>query len=307
MSDPLRAGIQRLVRELNRIYASEPALHQRDTVFTGFRWVVGDDRQNSVFAFLRYGNDDAPPMLIVCNMTPVPRSGYRIGVPCPGVWRELLNTDSAFYGGSDMGNGGAVETVPVQRHGEAQSLELTLPPLRHSLPPPRQLREQMLHLPDRLQPGRPYPLGATWDGLGVNFAVFSANAEHVDLCLFDPSGRREIARYRMPEYTDEVWHGYLPDASAGLLYGYRAHGPYDPRARPSVQSSQAAARPLCTRSARPFALVGYVVWLSDELVRAPTSRLIGETVHRRCRKALSPTIHLIGVTIVRPLSRGPTR
>jgi 1,4-alpha-glucan branching enzyme len=127
--DPLRAGIQRLVRELNRIYASEPALHQRDTVFTGFRWVVGDDRQNSVFAFLRYGNDEAIPVLVVCNMTPVPRSGYSIGVPRPGVWRELLNTDSAYYGGSDMGNGGAIETVPVQRHGEAQSLELTLPPL----------------------------------------------------------------------------------------------------------------------------------------------------------------------------------
>jgi 1,4-alpha-glucan branching enzyme len=127
--DPLRAGIQRLVRELNRIYTSEPALHLRDTVFTGFRWVVGDDRQNSVFAFLRYGNDDTKPVLVVCNMTPVPRSGYSIGVPRPGVWRELLNTDSAYYGGSDMGNGGAVDTVPVQRHGEAQSLELTLPPL----------------------------------------------------------------------------------------------------------------------------------------------------------------------------------
>ncbi|HTI82092.1 MAG TPA: glycogen debranching protein GlgX [Acetobacteraceae bacterium] len=86
----------------------------------------------------------------------------------------------------------------------------------------------MRHPPDRLQPGRPYPLGATWDGLGINFAVFSAHAEHIDLCLFEPSGRHEIARFRMPEYTDEVWHGYLPDASAGLLYGYRAHGPYDP-------------------------------------------------------------------------------
>jgi isoamylase len=86
----------------------------------------------------------------------------------------------------------------------------------------------MRHPPDRLQPGRPYPLGATWDGLGINFAVFSAHAEHIDLCLFEPSGRHEIARLRMPEYTDEIWHGYLPDASAGLLYGYRAHGPYDP-------------------------------------------------------------------------------
>ncbi len=86
----------------------------------------------------------------------------------------------------------------------------------------------MQHLPEKLLPGRPYPLGATWDGLGINFAVFSAHAERIDLCLFEPSGRREIARYSLPEYTDEIWHGYLPDATAGLLYGYRALGPYEP-------------------------------------------------------------------------------
>lgn len=86
----------------------------------------------------------------------------------------------------------------------------------------------MQHLPDAMLPGRPYPLGATWDGLGINFAVFSAHAERVDLCLFEPSGRHEIARYVLPEYTDEIWHGYLPDATAGLLYGFRAHGPYAP-------------------------------------------------------------------------------
>ena len=82
---------------------------------------------------------------------------------------------------------------------------------------------------DRLLPGRPDPRGATWDGLGVNFAVFSAHAEAVDLCLFQPSGRREIARLRMPECTDEIWHGYLPGALPGCVYGYRAHGPYAPR------------------------------------------------------------------------------
>ena len=82
---------------------------------------------------------------------------------------------------------------------------------------------------DRLLPGRPDPRGATWDGLGVNFAVFSAHAEAMDLCLFQPSGRREIARFRMPECTDEIWHGYLPGAMPGCVYGYRAHGPYAPR------------------------------------------------------------------------------
>jgi isoamylase len=77
-------------------------------------------------------------------------------------------------------------------------------------------------------PGRPYPLGATWNGAGVNFALFSENAEKVELCLFDPRGRREVERIALPEYTDSVWHAYLPDARPGLLYGYRVYGPYDP-------------------------------------------------------------------------------
>ena len=76
--------------------------------------------------------------------------------------------------------------------------------------------------------GSPYPLGATTDGFGTNFAVFSANAHGIELCLFDPAGRREIARYVLPECTDEVWHGYLPGVHAGQLYGYRAYGPYEP-------------------------------------------------------------------------------
>ncbi|WP_084544753.1 glycogen debranching protein GlgX [Derxia lacustris] len=86
----------------------------------------------------------------------------------------------------------------------------------------------MLLIPDRLLPGKPWPLGAHSDGLGINFAVFSANAERIDLCLFDPSGRRQIATRTLPECTDEVWHGYLPDARPGLVYGYRAWGAYDP-------------------------------------------------------------------------------
>src|SRR3954463_7186606 len=87
----------------------------------------------------------------------------------------------------------------------------------------------MAGYPDRLEPGSPYPLGATWDGLGTNFAVFSAHAQRIDLCLFDPQGKRQIATYALPEFTDEVWHGYLPNAQLGLLYGYRAHGPYEPQ------------------------------------------------------------------------------
>jgi isoamylase len=84
-------------------------------------------------------------------------------------------------------------------------------------------------LPDRLLPGSPYPLGASWDGLGVNFAVFSANAQRIELCLFEPSGRKELKRYALPECTDEVWHGYLPHAHPGTVYAFRAHGPYQPQ------------------------------------------------------------------------------
>ncbi|WP_306286173.1 alpha-amylase family glycosyl hydrolase [Sphingomonas sp. Ant20] len=83
-------------------------------------------------------------------------------------------------------------------------------------------------LPDTLEAGSAYPLGATFDGLGVNFAVYSANAEKIELCVYDDSGRRELKRYVLPEWTDEVWHGYLPDAQPGLSYGYRAYGRYAP-------------------------------------------------------------------------------
>ncbi|QGZ57603.1 glycogen debranching protein GlgX [Paraburkholderia acidiphila] len=82
--------------------------------------------------------------------------------------------------------------------------------------------------PERLLPGSPWPLGATWDGLGTNFAVFSAHAWRIELCLFDPTGRKERTRYTLPECSDEVWHGYLPGAHPGTVYGLRAHGPYQP-------------------------------------------------------------------------------
>src|SRR3954468_9073825 len=82
----------------------------------------------------------------------------------------------------------------------------------------------------RISEGKPFPLGATWDGLGVNFALFSAHATKVELCLFDDDGETELERIELPEYTDEVWHGYLPSARPGTVYGYRVHGPYEPDA-----------------------------------------------------------------------------
>jgi 1,4-alpha-glucan branching enzyme len=128
LDDAAHTGVQRLVRDLNAVYASHPALHQRDSEGSGFQWMVGDDRANSVFSFVRYAADTAP-ILVVCNMTPVPRRGYRIGVPLAGPWREIFNSDSAYYGGSNVGNEGRVGTEPIAAHGHGQSLELILPPL----------------------------------------------------------------------------------------------------------------------------------------------------------------------------------
>ena len=126
---PRHRGVQSLVRDLNTLYRKDPALHVRDCVSTGFRWVIGDDAANSVFAYLRIGADESRVVLVVCNMTPVPRAGYGIGVPRPGFWREVLNTDAEVYGGSNIGNAGGVDTVALPMHGEAQALVLTLPPL----------------------------------------------------------------------------------------------------------------------------------------------------------------------------------
>ncbi|HEY3700148.1 MAG TPA: 1,4-alpha-glucan branching protein GlgB [Spongiibacteraceae bacterium] len=128
LDDPLHRGIQQLVRDLNHIYRHYPAAHVFDNDSRGFQWIVGDDSANCVFAFCRYG-ESVPPLLVICNFTPVPRHGYRIGVPRAGFWRELLNTDAALYGGSNIGNGGGVYSEPVPSHQHSDSLLLTAPPL----------------------------------------------------------------------------------------------------------------------------------------------------------------------------------
>jgi 1,4-alpha-glucan branching enzyme len=129
LRDPGHEGVQRLVRDLNHLYRSRAALHARDDDPGGFSWNEVNDRAHSVFGFLRHGHAPGERMLVVCNFTPVPRDGYRMGVPQGGAWRECLNTDSAFYGGSGMGNLGAVQAQPVPAHGWPMSVSLTLPPL----------------------------------------------------------------------------------------------------------------------------------------------------------------------------------
>jgi 1,4-alpha-glucan branching enzyme len=130
LRDALGAGVHRLVRDLNALQSAEPALHERDSDPSGFEWIVGDDRAQSVLAWLRVADGrDGRPVLAVANWTPVVRHDYRLGVPCAGRWRELLNSDAEHYGGSDVGNLGAVDAVPVPYGRFSWSLTLTLPPL----------------------------------------------------------------------------------------------------------------------------------------------------------------------------------
>jgi 1,4-alpha-glucan branching enzyme len=121
-------GVQAVLRALNRAYQTEPSLYERDFEPSGFQWVIGDDRAQSVFAFLRFGQDGSAPLLVVCNFTPMPRANYRIGVPA-GRWQEILNTDALGFGGSDIGNAGAIDAAELPLHGQSHSVELLLPPL----------------------------------------------------------------------------------------------------------------------------------------------------------------------------------
>ncbi|MDO1584404.1 1,4-alpha-glucan branching protein GlgB [Rhizobium oryzicola] len=128
LDHPEHAGVQRLIGDLNRIYASEPALQHGDLHPDGFQWVVGDDAENSVFGMLRTTADQNGAILTISNMTPVLREGYRVGVPKPGRWQVILNSDAGIYGGSNAGNS-EVWTEAVSAHGRDHSLLLTLPPL----------------------------------------------------------------------------------------------------------------------------------------------------------------------------------
>ncbi len=129
LEEPGHAGIARWLEDLNRLYAQEPALHELDCEAEGYEWIDGSDADHSVIAFLRRGKTPGEPVAVVFNFTPVPREGYQIGVPGPGLWKELLNSDAAEYGGSGVGNLGGVETAPIPKHGRPQSLALSLPPL----------------------------------------------------------------------------------------------------------------------------------------------------------------------------------
>ncbi|MDM0040489.1 1,4-alpha-glucan branching protein GlgB [Variovorax sp. J22G21] len=126
---PEHAGLQGFVRELNRVYKAEPALYQLDFSPDGFEWINADDAEASVLVFLRKPRRGGAPVLVACNLTPLPRTNYIVGVPTGGVWRELLNSDAIEYGGAGWGNMGSVTAASTPANGRPHSLSLTLPPL----------------------------------------------------------------------------------------------------------------------------------------------------------------------------------
>jgi 1,4-alpha-glucan branching enzyme len=126
---PPHRGIQRLVADLNRLHRTEPALHEIDFEWSGFEWIDANDAAASVLSFLRRGKNVDDSIVVVCNMTPVVRENYRIGVPRPGYYREIFNSDSRYYEGTDVGNSGGVNAEPIPWSDRPYSLKLRLPPL----------------------------------------------------------------------------------------------------------------------------------------------------------------------------------
>jgi 1,4-alpha-glucan branching enzyme len=126
---PRHAGLQRFVRDLNHLYSQEPALHEVDFNAPGFEWIDCNDHESSVVSLIRRGHDASDWLVAIVNWTPIVRRNYRLGVPEPGFYRELLNSDAEPYGGSNVGNQGGLESDPIPTHGRPHSLNLTLPPL----------------------------------------------------------------------------------------------------------------------------------------------------------------------------------
>jgi 1,4-alpha-glucan branching enzyme len=246
LDDPRHAGIRRLVADLNRLYREEPALHERDTDPRGFEWVDCCDAEQGVVSFLRRGSDPDEALLFVCNYTPVPRHGYRIGVPWPGEWREILNSDAEIYGGSGHGNYGGARTAPVACHGHAQSLGLVAPPLAVIVLKSRRGVDGAA-APERGALGatqvRPVAgglAGAAWQPTfgavagtdATRFRVWAPNARGVELRI-EPRGGRPT-RVALARVDDGMLEARVEDVGAGDRYAFflDGAGPFpDPASR----------------------------------------------------------------------------
>ena len=245
--------------------AQTPALYQRDCEGDGFAWIDANNGAESVVSYLRRGSDDPKAIAVVVgNFTPVPRDGYRIGVPYAGHYRERINTDAADYGGSGIGNFGGVEADAAADAWPPVFAVPRLPPLKRRAPPLRQGHPQRrgdiltfancpaargragtsdgqpcshslnrgLEEDDGYRRGCGPALPIRWARPGTGAGSISRSSRRMprrsNYASSTRTGNQEQARIVLPEYTDEVWHGYLPEARPDLLYGYRVYGPYDP-------------------------------------------------------------------------------
>ena len=125
--NPWHAGVKQLVKDLNHLYQSAPALHQKDCDKHGFEWLDHKNAEQSIYAFIRYGHDEKP-VIVVCNFTPEVHYNYQVGVPTAGFYQERLNTDADIYGGSNVGNAGGIQSVPTAWQNQDNSISITVPP-----------------------------------------------------------------------------------------------------------------------------------------------------------------------------------
>jgi 1,4-alpha-glucan branching enzyme len=128
-NSPPHRGVQRLIQDLNHLHTSEPALFEVDFEWSGFEWIDANDATGSILSFIRRAKNPDDFVVVVCNFTPVVRGDYRVGVPTAGYYREILNSDSAYYEGSDAGNSGGVRAEPIPWHGRPWSIKMKVPPL----------------------------------------------------------------------------------------------------------------------------------------------------------------------------------
>ena len=295
------AGVQRLVRDLNRVYRAEPALHERDADGRGLSL---DDRRRPRQLGVRLpalgGAGDRRRSWSSATSRRCRASDYRIGVPRAGRWREIAQHRlGASTAAATSAMPARSHAEPVAAHGRAQSLDADAAAARDRDAAARGLIHSMA-IRDRLAPGSPYPLGATWDGLGVNFAVFSAHAERIDLCLFDPSGRREIATFTLAGmHRRGLARLSARTPQVGLLYGYRVHGPYEPQRGHRFNPHKLLLDPYARRIAGELqwsdALFGYRV----NSPRADLSFDRRDSAPGMLEGASSPTTASTGATIAR--------
>ncbi|MFW5662653.1 MAG: alpha amylase C-terminal domain-containing protein, partial [Bacteroidota bacterium] len=129
LDSPHHVGLNNWIKDLNRVYKTNPAFYENDFSEEGFKWIDANDSHNSILSYIRYGKEKKQSVFVIMNCTPIPRHNYRIGVPEEGKYKEILNSDAEYYGGSGQGNFGGIESHPVPYHGEEQSILITVPPL----------------------------------------------------------------------------------------------------------------------------------------------------------------------------------